>query len=109
MIVEASGLYFYHWAAAIWTKITYLFTPIIRSSAVFCSAANKTLKPEELVIFSVLTHTIQSDEPFKVRCDISGPHGDEYEDVFWDVARCSLIDVYCSSETSRQFLPDYTA
>jgi hypothetical protein len=26
--------------------------------------------------------------------EISGSHGGEYEDVFWDVAPCSLVDVY---------------
>jgi hypothetical protein len=26
--------------------------------------------------------------------EISGSHGGEYEDVFWDVAPCSLVEVY---------------
>jgi hypothetical protein len=26
--------------------------------------------------------------------EISGSHGGEYEDVLWDVAPCSLIEVY---------------
>jgi hypothetical protein len=27
------------------------------------------------------------------QCEISGSHGDEYEDVFWDVAPCSLLEI----------------
>jgi hypothetical protein len=26
--------------------------------------------------------------------EISGSHGDEYEGVFWNVAPCSLVEVY---------------
>jgi hypothetical protein len=26
--------------------------------------------------------------------EISGSHGGEYEDVFWDVEHCSLVEVY---------------
>jgi hypothetical protein len=27
-------------------------------------------------------------------CEISGSHGGEYEEVFWVVAPCSLVEVY---------------
>jgi hypothetical protein len=47
--------------------------------------------------------------------EISGSHGGEYENDFWVVAPCSLVEVYRRFRGSRhlqdvgKLLPDYTA
>jgi hypothetical protein len=46
---------------------------------------NDSLKPEIKAIVGL--------REINFTCEISGSHGSEYEDVFWDAAPCSLVEI----------------
>jgi hypothetical protein len=84
--------------AARWPKITYASRLlIIRGSAVYCSAANKTLSPTSLSAYPFLltpSNWASRSRQEGVLGKISGSHGKSMKmAVCWNVAPCSLVEI----------------